>query len=189
MAFNKYGSKKLTWAQLVEPARRLATDGYPLSYRLASLLYAFEKNLAPYEESKRIFLRGGKFYDEGEVFKQPELAATLARIQKFGAKDFYEGETAKMIADDMKAHNGLITLDNLFTFRLQLPGGMEWQADGSGYFRLEPSATVKNQLDLVRFDTASGARSIVAAAWTIASSISGSSGRPRFAASNIRVAG
>ncbi len=60
--------------------------------------------------------------------------------------------------------NGLITLDNLFTFRLQLPGGIQWQADGSGYFMLEPSATVKNQLDLVRYDTASGARSIVAAA-------------------------
>jgi gamma-glutamyltranspeptidase/glutathione hydrolase len=113
MAFKKYGSKKLTWAQLVEPARKLATDGYPLSYRLAVMLYSFRNNLEPYEESKRIFLRGGKFYDEGEVFKQSELAATLARIQKFGAKDFYEGTTAKMIADDMKAHNGLITLADL----------------------------------------------------------------------------
>jgi gamma-glutamyltranspeptidase/glutathione hydrolase len=113
MAFKKYGSKKLTWAQLVEPARKLATDGYALSYHMASLFHAFEKNLAPYEESKRIFLKDGMFYDEGEVFKQPELAATLARIQKFGAKDFYEGTTAQMIADDMKAHNGLITLADL----------------------------------------------------------------------------
>lgn len=113
MAFKKYGSKKLTWAQLVEPARKLAVNGYELSYSLSELLKAYEKNLSAYDESKRIFLNGGKFFEEGDVFKQPELAQTLTRLQKFGAKDFYEGATAKLIADDMKAHNGLITLDDL----------------------------------------------------------------------------
>ncbi len=113
MAFKKYGSKKLTWAQLVEPARKLAAGGYELSYRLAELFKSYEKNLDAYDESKRIFLGGGNYYEEGDVFKQPELAATLARIQKFGAKDFYRGTTAKLIADDMKAHGGLITLEDL----------------------------------------------------------------------------
>jgi len=88
-----------------------------LSYRLTELLKAYKDHLSGYEESKRIFLNGGKYYQEGDVFKQPELAATLTRLQKSGAKDFYEGETAKMIADDMKAHNGLITLDDLKAFK------------------------------------------------------------------------
>jgi gamma-glutamyltranspeptidase/glutathione hydrolase len=112
-AFKKYGSKKLTWAQLVEPARKLAQDGYVLSYRLANLFEKYADNLEKYEDSKRIFLRGGNFYKEGEVFKQPDLAQTLARMQRFGAKEFYTGRTAQLIAADMKTHNGLITLEDL----------------------------------------------------------------------------
>ncbi len=113
MAFKKYGSKKVTWSQLIEPARLLAQNGYSLSFRLANLLKAYRENLEKYDETKRVFLKDGKFYEEGEVFKQPDLAKTLGRIQKFGAKDFYEGATAKLIAEDMKLHNGLITLEDL----------------------------------------------------------------------------
>lgn len=113
MAYKKYGSKKLTWAQLVEPARKLAANGYTLSFRLAELFKSYEKQLSQYEDSKRTFLNGGDYYEEGEVLKQPDLARTLTRIQKFGAKDFYEGETARLIAADMKAHNGLITMADL----------------------------------------------------------------------------
>jgi gamma-glutamyltranspeptidase / glutathione hydrolase len=113
MAFKKYGSKKVTWSQLIEPARLLAQNGYSLSFRLANLFKAYRENLEKYDETKRVFLKDGKFYEEGEVFKQPDLAKTLGRIQKFGAKDFYEGATAKLIAEDMKLHNGLITLEDL----------------------------------------------------------------------------
>jgi gamma-glutamyltranspeptidase / glutathione hydrolase len=113
MAFKKYGSGKVSWRELVEPARLLAQNGYVLSFRLANLFKSYKGNLEKYDESRRIFLRNGKYYEEGEVFIQPDLAKTLGRIQKFGAKDFYEGQTAKLIADDMKAHNGLMTLDDL----------------------------------------------------------------------------
>lgn len=112
-ALRKYGSKKLTWAQLIEPARRTAQNGYILSYRLANLFKTYSNNLEKYEDSKKIFLNNGKFYEEGDVFRQPELAQTLARMQKFGAKEFYTGQTAKLIAADMKANNGLITLEDL----------------------------------------------------------------------------
>lgn len=117
MAFKKYGSGKLKWSQLVEPARRLAEDGFVLSYRLARLFKTYRSNLEKYEDSKKIFLNNGKFFEEGDLFKQPELAQTLARIQKTGAREFYEGKTARLIADDMKAHNGLITLEDLKNYR------------------------------------------------------------------------
>ena len=117
MAFKKYGSGKVKWSELVAPAQKLAGNGYVLSYRLANLFKTYQKNLEQYEDSKKIFLNGGKFYEEGDVFKQPELANTLLRIQTKGAKGFYEGETAKLIADDMKAHNGLITLDDLKNYQ------------------------------------------------------------------------
>ncbi len=117
MAYKKYGSGKIKWSELVEPARNLAQNGYVLSYRLANLFKAYSRNLEKYEDSKRIFLKDGKFYDEGEVFKQPDLAQTLARIQANGAKGFYEGKTAQLIAADMKAHNGLMTLDDLKNYQ------------------------------------------------------------------------
>ncbi len=117
LAFKKYGSKKITWAQLVEPSRKLAQNGYILSYRLANLFKAYKENLEKYEDSKKIFLKNGAFYQEGELFKQPELAQTLARMQKLGAREFYTGRTAELIAADMKAHNGLITLDDLKNYQ------------------------------------------------------------------------
>ena len=112
-AFKKYGSGKLKWSELVEPARKLANDGYVLSYRLAGLLVAKKSDLEQFPESKRIFLNDGEFYKEGDLFKQPDLAQTLARIQKQGAKDFYTGKTAQFIAADMKNNDGLITLEDL----------------------------------------------------------------------------
>lgn len=117
LAFKKYGSGKLKWAELVEPARRLAQDGYVLSFRLAELFKSNSVSLKKYEDSKRIFLNGGKFYEEGDVLKQPELAQTLARIQKQGAREFYTGKTAQLIAEDMRRNNGLMTQEDLKNYQ------------------------------------------------------------------------
>jgi gamma-glutamyltranspeptidase / glutathione hydrolase len=116
LALKKYGSGRLTWSQLIEPARKLAADGFPLSYSYARSLRAESKLLAAYEDSKRIFLNNGKFYNEGDLLRQQDLAATLARLEKNGPNEFYEGQTARLIADDMKRHNGLITLDDLHNY-------------------------------------------------------------------------
>jgi gamma-glutamyltranspeptidase / glutathione hydrolase len=117
MAFRKYASGKIKWRDLVEPARRLAQNGYRLSFRLANLFKNYEDNLASYEDSKRIFLNGGKYYEEGDLFRQPDLALTLGRMQALGAREFYTGKTAQLIAADMKAHNGLITLADLKNYQ------------------------------------------------------------------------
>jgi len=113
LALKNYGSGKLTWAQLVEPARRLAANGFVVTHELARSLRGSRDYLSTYPETKRIYLKGGNFYDEGELFRQPELAATFARLQRFGPNEFYTGQTAQLIAADMKRHNGLLTLDDL----------------------------------------------------------------------------
>jgi gamma-glutamyltranspeptidase / glutathione hydrolase len=113
LALTKYGSGKLTWAQLVEPARRLAANGITVTYSLARWLRNSKDYLSTYPETKRIYLKGGALYNEGEIFRQPELAATFARLQRFGPNEFYEGETARLIVADMKRNNGLITMDDL----------------------------------------------------------------------------
>jgi gamma-glutamyltranspeptidase / glutathione hydrolase len=113
LALKKYGSGKLTWGQLVEPARRLAGNGFTVNYSLARSLYENRKYLSQYAETKRIYLKDGAFYKEGEIFRQPELAATFARVQRFGPNEFYEGETARLIVADMKRNNGLMTMEDL----------------------------------------------------------------------------
>lgn len=118
-AFKKYGSGKVTWAQLVEPAHKLAKDGYVLSYRLAELFKEYKDNLEKYDDSKKIFLNNGKYFEEGDILKQPELANTLDRIKKRGSADFYSGITAKLIADDMAANKGLITLEDLKNYKVR----------------------------------------------------------------------
>jgi gamma-glutamyltranspeptidase / glutathione hydrolase len=113
LALRRFGTMK--WADLVEPARRLAADGFAVDVHEARRLAGEPgARLAKFEDSRKIFLRGGdRPYAEGEVLKQPELAATLARMQRSGPREFYEGETARLIAADMKANGGLITLEDL----------------------------------------------------------------------------
>ena len=113
LALKKYGSGKLSWAQLIEPARRLAGAGFTVTYSLARSLENSHEYLSKYPETNRIYLKNGVFYKEGELFRQPELAATFARLQRFGPNDFYQGETARLIVADMKRHNGLMTMDDL----------------------------------------------------------------------------
>lgn len=113
LAFKKHGSGKVKWSDLVEPARLLAQNGYVLSNRLARLFISYKENLAKYPESNRIFLNNGKYFSEGDTFKQPDLAETLRRISQQGAQEFYTGKTAQLIAADMKANKGLITLQDL----------------------------------------------------------------------------
>ncbi len=113
LALRKYGSGKLSWAQLVEPARQLAARGFVVTHSLARSLHSNREYLEKYAETKRIYLKGGQFYKEGELFRQPELAATFARLQRFGPNELYEGETARLIVADMKRNNGLMTMDDL----------------------------------------------------------------------------
>ncbi|HEV8139630.1 MAG TPA: gamma-glutamyltransferase [Pyrinomonadaceae bacterium] len=113
LALKKYGSHRLTWSQLIEPARRLAANGFRVTNSLARGLRGNRDYLSKYPETKRIYLNDGKFYDEGDLFVQPELGATFARLQRGGPNEFYEGQTAKLIVDDMKRHNGLITMDDM----------------------------------------------------------------------------
>src|SRR4030095_3675775 len=113
LALKKYGSGRLSWSQLVEPARQLAANGFKVPYSLARSLHSNEKYLSQYWETKRIYLKGGRFYNEGEIFRQPELASTFARLQRLGPNEFYEGETARLIIADMKRNKGLMTAEDL----------------------------------------------------------------------------
>ncbi|MEQ1728986.1 MAG: gamma-glutamyltransferase [Vicinamibacterales bacterium] len=114
MANAKYGSR--TWADNLAPAVELATKGYPVSYALTEGLKG-SRSLAADPESKRIFQRDGRFFDVGETLVQPELGRTLQRIATNGPNEFYEGETAKRLAEEMTKHGGLISLADLKNYK------------------------------------------------------------------------
>jgi gamma-glutamyltranspeptidase/glutathione hydrolase len=99
-ALEKYG--KLKWADVAEPSRKLAAEGFPVWYQLERSLKGSSKELSRYPETKRIFLRDGKPYETGETFKQPELAELFARMIKDGPREFYTGKTAQLIEASMK---------------------------------------------------------------------------------------
>jgi gamma-glutamyltranspeptidase / glutathione hydrolase len=116
LAFEKYGSGKVTWAELIEPARRLA-EGHVLTAGAVNGLERGRNLLAPFAESKRIHLNGGAGWRAGETWRQPELAATFARMQRNGPREFYEGETARMIDAAMRTNGGTITRQDLANYR------------------------------------------------------------------------
>lgn len=141
LAFRKYASHKIKWRDLVEPARLLAQNGYVLSYRLAELFKSYKDTLSKYEDSKRIFLNGGEYYSEGDTFKQPELAQTLARVGRQGAREFYTGKTAQLIAADMKAHGGLITLGDLKNYKAKDRAALRGNYRGSEIISMPPPSS------------------------------------------------
>jgi gamma-glutamyltranspeptidase / glutathione hydrolase len=118
-ALEKYGTMK--WADVAEPARRLAAEGFAVWRELELSLKGSSKSLSRHPETKRIFLRGGRPYEEGEIFRQPELAATFERLIKHGPREFYEGETARLIEAAMRRAAGAgkpwMTVDDLRNYK------------------------------------------------------------------------
>ena len=108
---------RLTLAQVMAPAIRLASQGYVLSDEEAHSL-ATAKNLAHFPESRRIFQRNGDFLKQGDRFTQPELARTLRRIAADPAS-FYKGPMAAELAASMQKGGGLITTADLAAYEVK----------------------------------------------------------------------
>ncbi len=116
LAHEKLGS--LPMEKLLAPAVALAEDGFPLSWELADDFRELRDAFAKYPASAAVFLKdGGGFYEPGDVWRQPDLAKTLRRIQKEGRDGFYRGETARLIARTMAQNGGLITERDLADYQ------------------------------------------------------------------------
>jgi gamma-glutamyltranspeptidase/glutathione hydrolase len=139
LAHRKYG--KLAWKDCLAPAVKLARDGFTLDETTALALSRAAKLLSQFPESNRIFLRSGKFFEAGETLRQPELAVTLERMASKGASEFYRGETAHRIAAEMKAHGGLIDLDDLKAYRAMERTPLRGTYRGYEIVSLPPSAS------------------------------------------------
>src|SRR5258706_10498475 len=115
LALRTYGTMKL--ADVMAPAIRLAETGFPINKRLAHEFEEERAELQRFTFSRRIFLNDGKMFQPGDTLRQPELAATLKRIARSGAAEFYSGGTAHALVDEMSRLGGLITLDDLAKYQ------------------------------------------------------------------------
>src|SRR5262249_16864708 len=113
-AEKKYG--KLSLKQVMQPAIKLAREGYALTTEDAGDLR--DRHLAEFPESRRIFQRDGNYYKAGEVFRQPELARTLERIAD-NPDDFYKGAMAHELVASVQKGGGLLTTEDLAHYEVK----------------------------------------------------------------------
>jgi gamma-glutamyltranspeptidase/glutathione hydrolase len=123
--FGRYGSGKVAWADLLAPAIHLAESGWEI-YPYVAKFWASTEDRPGYPGLARtltrtaacasIFLNNGRPWKEGERLVQPDLAGTLRRLASAGPDDFYTGEIAKRIIQDMSTNGGLFNADDLKAF-------------------------------------------------------------------------
>ncbi len=110
----KYG--KLDWKDIMQPANRIASEGY----RITELQHSLQKRelenflKIPSKSGAKYFLKNGaEPYNPGDLFIQPDLANTLIYLAEHGPRSFYQGLIAKRIDDDMRANKGFLRADDL----------------------------------------------------------------------------
>jgi gamma-glutamyltranspeptidase/glutathione hydrolase len=119
----------LPWRRIVEPAARIADEGYEVQPRVAQVLRKRERLLRRYDASARMFFLEGRIPRAGERLRHPELAATLRAIGEQGPSAFYAGETARRIAAEIARGGGVLDAEDLRRYK------PIWRAPIRGRFR------------------------------------------------------
>jgi gamma-glutamyltranspeptidase/glutathione hydrolase len=117
LAHARYGSGKLTLADLIQPAIALARAGIVVEDDLADSLPGAASRLGRFASTRAVFFNGDKPFARGEKVKQLDLGRTLERIGTDGPEAFYQGDTAKRIVDAVKAEGGIMTLEDLAGYK------------------------------------------------------------------------
>jgi gamma-glutamyltranspeptidase/glutathione hydrolase len=120
----------ISWSQAIAPAACIAEEGYVVDAHLAggwkgkaaypeacSLLDRVQAN----PEARRIYLRDGAPYEPGEVLRYPDYARTLRHLAEHGADDFYHGELAGRMSEDLDANGSFVTADDLAHYQARDP--------------------------------------------------------------------
>ncbi|MDH3269074.1 MAG: gamma-glutamyltransferase family protein [Ignavibacteria bacterium] len=113
-----YSAGSMEWNNLLKPAIRFAEEGFPLTeFRHKVLEYNAEEIRSDSVIAKLFLGSDGLLINNGALWKQPVLAKTLKLLGKNGSDDFYTGNIANKIAEDMKINGGWITFDDLRNVR------------------------------------------------------------------------
>ena len=118
-ALTKYGT--LSWQEVLEPAIRLAEEGFVIPHDLANTLASkrYRERLSSNPAAAKVFFKEDKgLYSAGEILIQKDLASTLREISKNGPDAFYSGKIAQLIVEEMERNGGLITLEDLKNYNV-----------------------------------------------------------------------
>ena len=113
LAWQKYGSGKLPWAELLAPAIHAARDGYVVSEGLATTLATEREHFMKYPSSRKLFFPHGEPLRAGDTLKNPDLAWTLEQIAKGGADAFYKGDIAHKLVTDLHSQGNAMSLTDM----------------------------------------------------------------------------
>ena len=110
--FASYKYAKLPFVKLIQPAIDLAAKGFVISEREANSLNSLQADLKKFNSVMPVFVKNSG-WKAGDTLVQTDLSNTLKRIRDKGAAGFYEGQTAKLIVEEMKRGSGIISYDDL----------------------------------------------------------------------------
>jgi gamma-glutamyltranspeptidase/glutathione hydrolase len=114
--FESFKYAKLSFEKLIQPAIDLAEKGFAISDREARAFNGLKADFVKYSTQTPALVKTN-LWKGGDTLYQKDLAETLKRIKKNGAKGFYEGETALLIVEEMKRGKGIISLDDLKNYK------------------------------------------------------------------------
>ncbi len=124
----KYG--RLPLHDSLAPAIRIAREGFPVYARLANGYAAKRKVMERYPGTRAVYLVNGQPLKEGDLFRQPDLAATLERLAAKGHDGFYRGITAQRLLAGVKAEGGQWTAQELAAYQVKEREPLQFEYDG-----------------------------------------------------------
>lgn len=138
-AHQRYGTRP--WAELLEPAIRLAEEGFTVDEDLAGSVVDEAERLRRFPASAELFLPGGEPIQAGSTWRNPDLAATLRRIAEHGPEGFYHGETADLIVAEMQRGGGIITHEDLAAYTPKWRTPIEFEYRGHRVISMPPPSS------------------------------------------------
>ena len=139
--FESHKYAKLPMAQLMKPAIELAEKGFVLTSAEANGLNRNKQSFERYNTTLPAFVKKEGEWKAGDTLIQKDLAETLKRIQKQGAKGFYEGETAKLIVNEMERGAGIITANDLKQYKAVWRKPVEFSYRGHTILSMPPPSS------------------------------------------------
>ena len=107
---------KLSFKKLIQPAIDLAEKGFVITESQANSFNSAKNDFVKLNTTTPVFVKDD-LWKEGDTLIQKDLATTLKRMRDFGAKGFYQGETARLIVEEMKKGKGIITEKDLKNYK------------------------------------------------------------------------
>jgi gamma-glutamyltranspeptidase/glutathione hydrolase len=142
LAHERYGSGRLTLAELMAPAIALAREGFAVEDDTAESLPRARTRLGRWPSSAKIFLKSdGNALAPGDTLVQRDLADTLEAIAQRGPRAFYEGPIAEKLAAAVQAAGGLMTADDLKNYRPQIRRPVRGRYRGHEIISMPPSSS------------------------------------------------